>query len=644
LARRQRAATVEDLMTEPLRVLAVEDAEDDALLLGRALAKGGYAPVTLLRVETGAELAAALEREAWDLVVTDYSLPLFSGPEAIEVVKSSGRDVPVIVVSGTVSEEVAVACMRSGANDFIAKGNLTRLAPAIARELREAALRRERVAALQESQDRYRFLFETSPLATLAFDMESRVILEANEAATTLYGYSHAELLGMRLDDFWPPDETAKHLEYITGLGVGPARMTKLRHLKRDKSTCDVELFTHVLPTKNGRVVRFVIVNDVTERQVLEAQLRQAQKMDAVGQLAGGVAHDFNNILAAILSYTELIAGDLGAEHPSRPDLDEIRVGAFRAAELTRQLLAFSRQQVLQPAIVDLNSVVVGLEKMLRRTISEDVALLIDLAPHLGRVRVDRGQMEQVVLNLAVNARDAMPNGGTLTIRTFEVPADSDGVRRIALSVTDTGTGIDAQTQAHIFEPFFTTKPVGKGTGLGLATVYGIARQSQGYVEVTSSVGHGAVFTLFLPRVEDSLSASPKPVLRARTVCTETVLLVEDEHALRRVAARILRKEGYQVLEAANAAEARELSDQHTGMIDLLLTDVVMPMTSGPALAAELTRARVAMRVLFVSGYADDRSASRIPADAAFLEKPFTPDGLIRKLRETLDAASPARA
>ncbi|MDB4996082.1 MAG: sensor protein, partial [Myxococcaceae bacterium] len=442
----------------------------------------------------------------------------------------------------------------------------------------------------------------------------------------------------------WPADEAVTHLAHLASLGAVPARLAKLRHLKRDRSTCDVEIFTHVLPAQGGRVVRFVIVNDVTERQILEAQLRQAQKMDAVGQLAGGVAHDFNNILAAILSYTELIAGDLGAEHPSRPDLDEIRVGAFRAAELTRQLLAFSRQQVLQPAIVDLNSVVVGLEKMLRRTISEDVALLTDLAPDLGRVRVDRGQMEQVVLNLAVNARDAMPNGGTLTIRTFEAPPTSDGARRIAVSVIDTGTGIDAQTQAHIFEPFFTTKPVGKGTGLGLATVYGIARQSQGHVEVTSTLGHGATFTMYLPRVEDSLAETPKPVVRARSVATETVLLVEDEHALRRVAARILRKEGYYVLEAANAAEARELSTQHTGKIHLLLTDVVMPMTSGPALAAELLRARAAMRVLFVSGYADDRSASHIPPDAAFLEKPFTPDGLIRKLRETLDAAAPAPA
>jgi PAS domain S-box-containing protein len=584
---------------------------------------------------------AALAEQTWDLVVTDYALPQFSGPQAIEIVKSSGQDVPVIVVSGTVSEEVAVDCMRSGASDFIAKGNLVRLAPAVARELREAALRRDRVAALAESQDRYRFLFESSPLATLAFDMETRAILEANNAAASLYGYSRDELLSLRLDDIWPVGEAATHVARLALLGTAPARVAGVRHIRRDGSSREVEIFTHVLPVR-GRTVRFAIVNDVTERQALEGQLRQAQKMDAIGQLAGGVAHDFNNILAAILSYTELIASDLGAGHASRPDLDEIRVGAVRAAELTRQLLAFSRQQVLQPAVVDLNTVVVGLEKMLRRTISEDVTLVTELAPRLGRVRVDRGQMEQIVLNLVVNARDAMPSGGTITIRTFDVVGE--GAPRTALAVTDTGVGIDAQTQAHIFEPFFTTKPVGKGTGLGLATVYGIAAQSDGHVEVVSAPGQGATFTLYLPRVESVLSVTPPTLARDRIKATETVLLVEDEHALRRVAARILRKEGYIVLEAANASDAVEISATHAGAIDLLLTDVVMPVTSGPALAALLMRERAAMRVLFVSGYADDRSASKIPPDAAFLEKPFTPDLLIRKLREALHVEPSARS
>jgi PAS domain S-box-containing protein len=631
-------------MVSPLRVLVVEDSKDDELLLRRALVRSGYAELAMHRVETASELAAALAREPWDLVVTDYSLPNFSGPEAIAIVKASGLDIPVIVMSGTVGEEVAVDCMRSGATDFIVKGNFRRLAFAVTRELRDAGLRRERLGAmvaLSESEDRYRLLFESSPLATFAFDTETRAFLEVNDAAARLYGYSREELLALRLDDIWPPGETASHIAALEKIGALPMRIGDVRHRKHDGTLCDVEIFTHLLAGHGRRVVRFAIVNDITERQALEAQLRQAQKMEAIGQLAGGVAHDFNNILAAILSYAELIATDLGAEHPSRPDVEEIRLGAVRAAELTRHLLAFSRQQVLQPAVVDLNTVVVGLEKMLRRTICEDVTLVTELAPGLGRVRVDRGQMEQVVLNLAVNARDAMPNGGALTIRTFDVAAGAaEGAgagRSVAIAVTDTGIGMDEQTQAHIFEPFFTTKPVGQGTGLGLATVYGIAGQSQGRVAVTSALGEGSTFTLYLPRVEDAPAVTLAQRPRDRGLATATVLLVEDEHALRRVAARILRKEGYRVLEAANAADALQVSADHDGPIELLLTDVVMPTTSGPALAAELTRHRTSMRVLFVSGYADDRSASHIPADGAFLEKPFTPDALLRKLRETLE-------
>ncbi len=379
--------------------------------------------------------------------------------------------------------------------------------------------------------------------------------------------------------------------------------------------------------------------------------------MDAVGRLAGGVAHDFNNILTAILSYAELGLEDLRPDDPLAQDLEEIRNAAVRARTLTRQLLAFSRQQVLAPRVLDLNQVVAEIDKMLRRLVGEDIEIAAALAPRLGAIRADPGQIEQVIVNLAVNARDAMPEGGQLTIETAEVELPEATARDLVtvpagryvmLAITDTGYGMDPETKSRLFEPFFTTKEPGKGTGLGLATVYGIVNQSGGFVWVYSEPGQGTTVKVYFPRVEEAPQTAPPaaPADAEPQRGSETILLVEDEEAVRTIARLALTRRGYRVLVAANGGEALLAGERETGPIHLLLTDVVMPGMGGPELARRLAALRPAMKLLFMSGYAD-RAVARhglIESGARFLEKPFTPESLLRKVRDVLGAGAPAPA
>jgi PAS domain S-box-containing protein len=393
-----------------------------------------------------------------------------------------------------------------------------------------------------------------------------------------------------------------------------------------------------------------VNVRDVTESRALEEQLRQSQKMEAVGRLAGGIAHDFNNLLTTILGYAELAVGRLKPEDPSRLELSEIDKAAQRAGDLTRQLLAFSRKQVLELRVIDLNQVVSDTEKMLRRLIGEDIDLVVSLKQRLVSVRADAGQIGQVLLNLAVNSRDAMPNGGKLTIETSVVELDESYStfhfdvppgRYVLLAVSDTGTGMDAKTLSHVFEPFFTTKEAGKGTGLGLSAVYGVVKQSGGHVSVYSEPGVGTTFKVYLPRVEDAPEKNRAPAVHAALVGgTETILVVEDEEAVRRLTCRSLEAQGYEVLPAASASEALLLLEKHAGEIHLLITDVVMPDVSGRELARSAAPLRPLMKVLFMSGYTDNVIVHHgvLDAGTAFLQKPFTPRSLAQKVREVLDA------
>jgi signal transduction histidine kinase len=386
-----------------------------------------------------------------------------------------------------------------------------------------------------------------------------------------------------------------------------------------------------------------------TQQSLLERQLIESQKMEGIGRLAGGVAHDFNNLLTAILGYTDLLESQLGDEN-LKSDLREIRLAGERAAALTGQLLAFSRRQILQPRTLDLNSVVSNIEKMLLRLIGEDITMVTHLEPALGSVKADPGQLEQVIMNLAVNARDAMPEGGTLTLETANAALGPDFVAihpgalagaHAVLTVADTGVGMSDEVRSHAFEPFFTTKERGKGTGLGLATAYGIVKQSGGYITVESEPGRGTSFRIYLPVVADTAAPSrlgEHPTLPPRG--SETVLLVEDESGVRRLARKILEARGYTILEAASGDEALEIARSHTGLIHLVATDVIMPGMSGRVLWDRLRVLSPDSRVLFMSGYTDDAIARHgvLEPGIAFLQKPFTPRGLAEKVRDVLDA------
>ncbi|HEU6452301.1 MAG TPA: ATP-binding protein, partial [Gemmatimonadaceae bacterium] len=422
---------------------------------------------------------------------------------------------------------------------------------------------------------------------------------------------------------------------------------------RKDGSLVDVSTSVAVLHAHDGSVRGFaVVMADITERRRLETRLRQTEKMEAVGQLAGGVAHDFNNLLTVITSYSALLLGELPPDSPMRTDIQQIEGAAKRAAALTRQLLAFSRQQVLRPQPLTFNSVVSGVEKLLRRLVREDIAIVTELDPAVALVEADPGQLEQVIINLVVNARDAMPRGGTLTIRTANVELDDSYVERhtevavvpghyAMLSISDTGTGMKREIQQRIFEPFFTTKAAGTGTGLGLSTVYGIVKQSGGYIWVYSEVGSGTVFKVYLPHAGkgEEAARSERQLTPTGLTGNESVLLVEDDNALRYVASRSLRTYGYHVLEAHNGREALELCERHEGPIHIVVTDLVMPEMSGSELASRIADHRPGISVLLMSGYAGDEVARRNIArsDAAFIEKPFTGDALAARVREVLE-------
>jgi PAS domain S-box-containing protein len=443
---------------------------------------------------------------------------------------------------------------------------------------------------------------------------------------------------------------------------LGPARAADSKALETGRFECEYRMFTRdgrtlwfrdtgmVVRDSSGRPTLHGLMLDVTEAKVMEAQLRQAQKMEAVGTLAGGIAHDFNNLLTVIQGYGQLLAERLKDNAELAAEVKQIEDAAQRAAALTRQLLAFSRRQVLKPKVLDLNSVVTGMDRMLRRVIGEDIELVTKTAADLGQVQADPGQVEQVIMNLAVNARDAMPEGGKLIFETRNVELDDAYAREhmgarpgqyAMLAVTDTGVGMDAQTQAHIFEPFFTTKELGRGTGLGLSTVYGIVKQSGGYITVYSEPGRGSTFKIYLPRaLQPAAAASAAARVEQKARGTETILLLEDDHGLRELAVRVLRTSGYTVLEAANGEQAERVCREHAGEIHLLLTDVVMPGQSGPEVARRLSPLRPAMKVLYISGYAPNAIVEQgtLGPGAAFLHKPFTPSALLEKVQQVLES------
>jgi two-component system cell cycle sensor histidine kinase/response regulator CckA len=512
------------------------------------------------------------------------------------------------------------------------------------------AIERVRVEeARRKSESMFRLLFSHTPLPMWVFDTETLAFLQVNEAATKQYGYSEAEFRLLTLRDIRPDGEEASFAKHVEEWKQEGRHYGRWRHLRRDGKAFEVDVLSHKLEYE-GRSVRLVVAQDVSERLLLEQQLRQAQKMEAVGRLAGGVAHDFNNLLMVIKGHTELLLDVLPTGDQVTRKIEQIDRSADRATALTRQLLAFSRMQVLQPRPMNLNSVVEEMGRLLPRLIGEDIELVVRVSADLGTIRADASQMEQVIMNLAVNARDAMPAGGKLIIETCNVELDNyyrevhpivQPGRYVLLAVSDTGTGMDAETQAHIFEPFFTTKEQGKGTGLGLATVYGVVKQSGGFIWVYSEIEKGTAFKIYLPRVDQAaLAQSPAPAA-ARMLCgTETVLLTEDEQDVREVAREFLESAGYKVLLASSGQTALGLAASYQGAIDLLVTDMVMPGMSGQELARQMRAARRGMRVVYMSGYSEHAAEEVAKADASavVLTKPFSRSALLHTLREVLQA------
>jgi PAS domain S-box-containing protein len=634
---------------KPLHVLIVEDSASDAGLMVRHLEHAGY-NVRSARVEDSESLVTALDQQPWDVILCDYSIPGFSGAEALRMVRDRSCPVPFIFVSGSMGEDVAVEAMRAGARDYVMKGNLKRLVPAIERELREGLIRQ------QKHEAEHMLALRTSALEAaanaVAIVRRDGIIMWVNPAFTKLTGFKDTEAVGHNPRILKSGiQDTAFYKNLWDTVLTGKVWQGASINRRKDGSLYPEEQTITPVLNSNGEVTHFVDVKqDITERRKMEEQFRQVQKMEAIGQLAGGVAHDFNNLLNVMLMQTEMANLSKDLPDDARVRLQEIRTTVEIASNLTRQLLLFSRHQVMQPQDLDLNEVVTNLTKMLRRIIGEHVQLLLNLHPGQLVTFADPGMLDQVLMNLTVNARDAMPQGGCIMIETShrdvtEVeasrnPAATPG-SHVCLSVTDTGTGIPPEILPRIFEPFFTTKPEGKGTGLGLATIFGVVRQHRGWVEVDSKVGDGTRFSVYLPSSDGNICFEAETPKSSPRRGTETVLLTEDEPGLRAVIRAFLEHNGYRVVEAVNGHEALQVWTEHRDEIALLLTDLVMPAgVSGQQLARRLRMDNPNLRAIFMSGYSPDMAGGDLefrPGEN-FLQKPFSQEELLETVRQCLDS------
>jgi two-component system, cell cycle sensor histidine kinase and response regulator CckA len=640
---------------DPIRLLLVEDSEDDAELIRLELERAGF-ELRCHRVDSEPALREALAQHDWDIVISDYAMPAFNGMEAFRLIQALGIDVPFIFVSGALGEERAVAAMRAGARDYLLKDNLRRLAEAVRRELTEASGRRQRRLAEAAARREARRL-------AMAVEASGAGIYEHRVPPTADAYYSErwAAILGFEVGDLPAPSEIPgwfesrvhaddrktlldAQAEFVAG--ERPHLETEVRVLHRDGECIWVALRSKPIERDaTGHVTHMIgVMLDLTSRRKLEEELRQAQKMEAMGHLAGGVAHDFNNLLTVIHNFSEFVVEELDEKSGAMADMREILEATRRAAALTAQLLAFSRRQPIEPRVVDVNELIGSTERMLQRLLGEKITVVTHLGPNVGKVRVDPRAFEQVLVNLAVNARDAMPRGGTLILETAgaDVP-DTPGLdlpagHYVRISVIDDGIGMDEETRERIFEPFFTTKRQGEGTGLGLSTCYGIVQQAHGCIAVESEPGRGSTFRVYLPAAVGRSETATPDVDEARDG-TEVVLVAEDDDQVRQLVARILSRRGYRVIEARSAREARHLYEQEDGRVDLLLTDVVLPTKDGRELAAELAAIDPNLAVLYMSGYTADAIAEvgLLSADMPLVHKPFSPESLVGSVRAALD-------
>jgi two-component system, cell cycle sensor histidine kinase and response regulator CckA len=757
-------------------MLIIEHSELDAELIKRAL--GADFVVECQVVGTLEEFQNALLAGPWDVILSDFNLPGWSGADALLYLHETGLDIPFIIVTGTLGEERAAECFRMGATDYVLKHRLDLIPVAVARALKESGLRKRTAAAeerlrvalesyrtlvenapygicrtsvesdrflavnnafvnmlgynsveevlalrisedvyvnpnlrssfigklavgepfvdtehelrhksggtvtvrasgrllrdpstggtcfeafveditaakktaeeLRRSEERYRLLFMDSPLPMWIYEPETLQFLAVNHAAEQLYGYSSEEFRSLTIKDIRPPEDVPVLLEF---LAQHPEKPRLWRHRRKDGTILDVDIHEHRFPELGA----LVLINDVTERLAVERLFRQAQKMEAIGRLAGGIAHDFNNLLMIINSYSQLVISRAESDAVVSKYAHQIIEAGKRAAELTQQLLLFSRKQVLVPSVIETNKAIAALGKMLPRVIGEDVQMRLELSPDTGRVRLGRGLLDQVIMNLVVNARDAMPKGGRLNIESSNVYLREDYAGShggevtpgwyVRITFTDTGIGMNAETRNRIFEPFFTTKERGKGTGLGLATVYGIIKQAGGFIWVYTEVDHGTTFKIYLPRADEA--ATPERVLPPVEPSrgSELILIVEDEASLRSAAREYLEMQGYRVLEASDGVDALAVCRAQTEPIKVIITDIVMPIMNGPEMAAKATKVHPNAKVICMSGYTDRSvNPSELPECNLFLQKPFDLEALARSIRAVLETPSPSTA
>ncbi|MDL1963225.1 MAG: response regulator [Deltaproteobacteria bacterium] len=670
-----------------LHLLILEDNPDDAELAVKELERQGF-DVKWTRVDTEKAFRKTLAQKP-DLILVDYSLPSFDGLAALEVHRQLDLDIPIIIVSGTIGEEMAVECMKFGATDYVLKDNLSRLGPVVKRALDKMKIyRKSRQAekALRESKSRYKRLYSMTrlmcdnlPELIWAKDSENKFIFANKACCEQLLNAKDTDEPIGKTDMYFSNREKESHPENpeyhtfgetCTGSDLvvleteKPLRSNEFGNLQGKLVYLDVSKAP--FRDENGNLIGTVgCARDITkekeierkqkkekeEKLKLETQLRQSQKMEAIGVLAGGIAHDFNNILTTIIGNADLSLMDGIENEQLRNDMKEIKKAGEKAASLTRQLLAFSRKQIIKPKFLDINELLTDMEKMLGRLIGEDIELLTIPAPALWQIKIDPGQIEQILLNMVVNAKDAMPQGGSLTIETANADLNENYFREhgiegkmlghyVILTVSDTGIGMDKETREHIFEPFFTTKEIGKGTGLGLSTVYGVVKQNNGFVWVYSEPGQGSTFKIYFPEAKKDAGPEEKQQTTAFELDgSETILIVEDDDSLRTFVQKVLQSYGYRCLDAENGEDALRVCKEYDGQIDLMITDVVMPKMGGGEAAKRLQPLYPQMKVIYMSGYTDNAIVHHgvLEPGLNFLEKPFTTKVLMRKVREALE-------
>lgn len=645
-------------MPTPLRALILEDSEDDTALLLLELERCGFQPIHA-RVDTPEAMKGALEGQKWDIILADYTMPHFNALTALSILKEKKRDIPFIIVSGTIGEETATAAMRAGADDYIMKDNLARLCEAVRREMKEAANRaalRRTEASLRSWEQKYRELFEED-LSGDFISTPNGEILVCNPSFARLFGFdSTEEAASHDLKSLFPDRSDWDH--FIESLYQKRKLQSQELELRRREGT-RVDVIANVIGQFDGSGKMNELkgyFSDNTERKALERQLFQSQKMESLGRLASGIAHDFNNVLTGILGYTDLALTKIDEIHPLYTYLSHIRQLVGRAAKIIRQLLAFGRRQVMEPAPLNLNTVLSDLLPLLGKILGEQIEVTFNPDPRLWNVNADIAQMEQVILNLVVNARDAMPKGGRITLETKNVALKESDFRPapsihpgeyVLLSVSDTGIGMDEKTLERIFDPFFSTKTPEQGTGLGLSIVHGIVGQHGGSIMVESHVGHGSTFKIFFPAIaaRQRTPVGEEPLIQPLPRRSEKILVVEDDPLLRTVFQGALEERGHPVFVAENGEEGLRQLKQKAASVSLVLSDLVMPKMNGRDFYEQVQKLRPGTKFLFVSGYTDLAAHQLwiLENQLPFLLKPFSPAELVARVHALLDSP-PAEA